>query len=79
MPEKINFKIITSNDDRKKSNLKSLTHQGLMDWIDRQNLEAELAEEVKKMAGKYPNQALLNFKKNFQKHVGIARKKINAR
>lgn len=80
--EGINFKIVTMGreevDTRQKSNLRSLTLQGLVKWIDKQNLDERVKAELKKAAGTYPQQALGAFRKNFSTHVSRVQKKLRA-
>lgn len=63
-------------DARKPSRLRHTTLDSLLRAIDAKSLDAQVKEELKRMAKGYPEQALESWKKNFNLHVQRARKKV---
>lgn len=74
--ESVGFKVVTMGrdeiDNRSPSNLRPLTLAKLHEWIDAQPLDVRMKEQLKKMAGSYPQQALGSWKKNYRKHLAKA-------
>lgn len=74
--ESVGFKVVTMGKDeidcRAPCNLRPLTLAKLFDWIDAQPVENRMKEQLKKMAGSYPQQALGSWKKNYRKHLAKA-------
>lgn len=73
--ESMNFKVTIPGDDRRKPcNFKVLTLEKMVKWIDDQNVEQAVKEELIKKARTYPTFALPSFKKNFTIHLSKAQK-----
>lgn len=74
--ESVGFKVVTMGrdeiDSRSPSNLRPLTLAKLHEWIDAQPVDDRMKEQLKKMAGSYPQQALSSWKKNYRKHLAKA-------
>ena len=54
---------------RKTVNLRPETLEGVYEWIDSQVEEKELVNALKRIAARYPNQALAQFKINFKTYL----------
>lgn len=75
--ESLNFKIrIMGQQDRPPCNLRPLNLEKLLEWIDAKTVEPAIKEELKRMAGSYPEAALTNWAKNYTKHLAKAKKKV---
>lgn len=78
--EGMNFKVVSMGsplvDERRPSNLRPLTLDKLDLFIDSKVNDQRTAEQVKKLARVYPQQALWSFKKNIQTHIARAQKKL---
>lgn len=74
--ESLGFKVGTmSNDDDKKKrkcNLRPMSYAKLCAWIDSQQIEKNLKEELKRMAASYPQQALDVWPANYRKYLSKA-------
>lgn len=88
MPEKLNFKIeipksreLTEREEalRRTTVLRPQTVRGIMNLINSMNLDEEIAAELKRMAAKYPNDALPHFRKNIQTHISKIRARLRPR
>lgn len=75
--ERAGFSLSLNNDAEKvPCNLRVMTLERVYKIIDSKNYDAKLTAELKKSAGRYPQQALENFVQNFDKHLLRARKAI---
>lgn len=74
--EGINFKIELPGEKRKPCKLQYLTLDQLIRWINAQNIDEAVKEELIKKAKGYPNFALSSFKKNFPTHLSKAQKVV---
>lgn len=73
--EGVNFKVVAEGDNRRPScNFRVLTLEKLVKWIDNQDLDPIVKEELIKKAGSYPSGSLSSFRKNFQIHLSKATK-----
>lgn len=82
--EGINFKIVHLANDphaegRRPSNLRPWNLRKMHKHIDATVTDPEVAEEVKRLAGGYPQQALWAFKKNLSSHIAKAQRNIRER
>lgn len=77
--ENLNFKVVIPGNERKSCNFKVLTLDKVVGWINNQDLDQEVKEELIKKAGTYPNSSLLSFRKNFSKHLSKAQKIVRDR
>lgn len=85
MPEKLNLKIempgnkeLTEREEalRRTTILRPQTIRGMMNLIDSMELGTDVTAELKKMAAKYPNDALPHFRRNIQTHISKIRTKL---
>ena len=70
--EGIKFSVTTGNpdvDNRIPCIHKKLTYERICAWIDSKKFDPLIAHELKKSAGKYPENALEQWKKNYQSHL----------
>jgi hypothetical protein len=75
--EKFGFKVGIAGDEQKKPcNLQIMTLERVNNFIDNKKFDAKLSVELKKLAARYPQQALENFIQNFNTHLLNARKTI---
>lgn len=78
--EKLRMKVSSMGhpivDNRRPSNLKPVTLDSLLSYIDRTVRDERVREEVRKMAAAYPHQALPMFGKNLRLHIERAQKKV---
>lgn len=72
--ESLNFKVTIPGDERKPCNFKVLTLEKLTKWVNSQNIDQAVKEELIKKARTYPTFALPSFKKNFSIHLSKAQK-----
>jgi CRISPR/Cas system CSM-associated protein Csm4 (group 5 of RAMP superfamily) len=72
---KLKISLTGEQAKRPKSNFRPWTAQKLHEFIDSQNLDDTIKEELKKIVFKFPQQAYPQFRKNFQKYVMEATKK----
>lgn len=78
--ESMKFKVTQMNKNGEASELRDfriITLDKIFSWIDKKDYDDVVKDELKKMVSKYPQNAYVNFGKNFQKHLGTAQK--NAR
>ena len=74
--ENLNFRIISGVPDRIPNNFRILTIKELLRWIDEKDIDEQVKEELKKMCSKYPQQALTNWKSNYNIHLRKANLKL---
>jgi hypothetical protein len=75
--EKFGFKVgIAGDEEKKPCKLQIMTLERVYNFIDNKKFDAKLTVELKKLASKYPQQALENFIHNFNTHLLKARKTI---
>lgn len=76
--EKMNFKLLSTGDqlERKPCDFNILTIKELLKWIDEKDIDEKVKEELKKKCSNYPQQALSNWKNNYNTHLTRAIKKI---
>jgi hypothetical protein len=78
--EKMKVSVVSTGnaivDKRTPCNLRPLTLQGLLDFIEVSVRDERVRGEVKKMAKNYPAQALWAFRKNIRLHIEKAQKII---
>lgn len=75
--EKIKFRMAAGREDVEKRapcNFKILTLNDVDRIIDNKEVDESIKIELKKMARKYPFQALTNFVKNIEKNISKVRK-----
>jgi hypothetical protein len=72
--ENLNFKVVIPGDERKPCNFKTVTLDKVVKWINGQNVEQSVKEELIKKARTYPSGSLSSFRKNFSKHLSKAQK-----
>ena len=78
--ESMKFKVVHSNkngESPEARDFRIITLDRIFAWIDKKDYDDAVKDELKKMVSKYPQNAYVNFGKNFQKHLGTAQK--NAR
>lgn len=77
--ENVNFKLgaMGETQNRKPCDLRPLTVEKVMAFIDSKNLDGQIKTILKEMALNYPKNALKNWIKNFSKHVSRAQKVIS--
>lgn len=79
-PENFKVKLITSGreevDKRIPCNLNTLTLDKLYKWIDSQQTNSLIKQELKKSASRFPQQALGAWQKNYIKHLSKAQAKL---
>lgn len=77
--ENVNFKVGTAGEgqNRKPSDLRPLTVEKVLAFIDSKNLDGQIKGILKEMALNYPKNALKNWIKNFSKHVSRAQKVLS--
>lgn len=77
--EGLNFRIhLIGQANRVPCNLNPITLDKLINWIDKKEVEMPVKEELKRMAGKYPENALPNWVKNYNRHLLKAKKKVKS-
>ena len=74
--ENLNFKVVVPGDERKACNFKVLTLDKVVTWLNNQNLDQKVKDELIKKARTYPTSSLSSFKKNFSKHLSKAQKVV---
>lgn len=78
--EGFNVSVVTTGnpivDTRRQCNLRPVTLESLFVYIDSIVQDARIREEVKLLAGKYPQGSLWAFRKNVRKHIERAQKKV---
>lgn len=78
--EGMNFKISTMGksevDRRRPTNLKPLTIEKVLLFIDSKQIDPHVKALLRDMAQNYPKNALQNWMKNFSKHLSKAQKLI---
>jgi hypothetical protein len=74
--ENVNFKISAGGDgkNRPPSDLRPLTVEKVLAFIDSKNFDGQIKAILKEMALNYPKNALKNWIKNFSKHAMKAQK-----
>ncbi len=84
--ERANFKVTINNKKRlsereqylrKSVNLRPVTLQQILAYIDIQNISAELKEALRTKAQRYPNQALQRFADNFNQILNTTQRNLN--
>lgn len=78
--ESMKFKVVHTNkngESPESKDFRIITLDKIFAWIDKKDYDDAVKDELKKMVSKYPQNAYVNFGKNFQKHLGTAQK--NAR
>jgi hypothetical protein len=61
---------------RKSCNLNPITLKHVIDYINLQDISAELKDVLRKKASRYPNQALQQFVDNFKKTLAVEHRKL---
>lgn len=79
--EGFSFKITNMGKDetRKPCNFNILNLKDLHNWINKKEIEDALKEELKNMASRYPQQALVNWQSNYSRHLLVAKKKLKSK
>jgi len=73
--ESLNFKVSIPGDaERKPCNFKFLTLDKMVAWINAQNIDEAVKQELIIKARTYPTCALPSFRKNFPRHLSRAQK-----
>jgi hypothetical protein len=78
--ERMRVKVVSMGnpivDKRKPCNMRPVTLEGILAYIENTVRDERVREEVKKAAVAYPYQALPMFGKNIRQHIERAQKKI---
>mgnify|MGYP003335381198 CR=1 FL=1 len=77
--ENFKVKISTGNNDvdsRMPCDFRNITIKSVFKLIDSKDLPIEIKEELKKMASKYPHQALDGFIKGMERNIVAAQKTV---
>jgi len=75
--ESMKFKVSHMGNDgnvNETRDFRTITLDKIHAWIDKKDYDNALKEELKRMVGTYPQNAYVNFGKNFQKHLAKAQK-----
>ena len=74
--EYLKFKVVNNAGDAKEENrdFRILTIDKIHRWIEKKGYDSAVNIELKKMLSKYPHNAFAAFGKNFEKHLGEARR-----
>ena len=68
--ESMNFKVSAiSQPGRESRDFRMITLEKVYAWIDKKDYDESVKLELKKMVANYPNNAYVQFGKNFQKHL----------